>query len=121
MPVNQYRIFLAPSVFYFSDNSLIYAILRDFVLYSHYGDSSSRKKLNGHHAFGFVNLLEAFVSLLKQHILMIEIIDKAWFSHMRATIGDCKTKNVIESGSRELPVSHISKRTASQSNIPDSC
>ena len=33
---------------YFSDNSLILCYSSCFVLYSHYGDSISSKKLNGH-------------------------------------------------------------------------
>ena len=36
-----------------------YAILRVFVLYSHYGDSSSNDKLNGNQAFESLGLLEA--------------------------------------------------------------
>ena len=55
-------------MFYFSDNSLIYANLHVFVLYSHYGDSSSSKKLNGHQAFEFMSLLGAVFSLFKQHV-----------------------------------------------------
>ena len=55
-------------MFYFSDNTLSYAILRVFVWYSHYGDSSSSKKLNGHQAFESMSLLGALSSFLKQHI-----------------------------------------------------
>ena len=43
---------------YFSDNSLVYAILRVFVLHSHYGYSISNEKLNGHKAFESLGLLE---------------------------------------------------------------
>ena len=45
-----------------------YAVLRVFVLYSHYGDSGSSKKLNGHHAFESMCLSGALISLLKQRI-----------------------------------------------------
>ena len=68
IPVNQSQVFLALSVFSFSDNSLIYAILRVFVLHSHYDDSISSKKLNVHHAFESMSRLGALIFLLKQHI-----------------------------------------------------
>ena len=55
-------------MFYFSDNSLVNAILRVFVLYSHYGYSISSEKLNGHQAFESLGLLGALTFLFKQHI-----------------------------------------------------
>ena len=45
-----------------------YVVLDVFVLYSHYGDSISSKKLNGHQAFETMGLLGALISPLKQHI-----------------------------------------------------
>ena len=38
-----------------------------FVLYSHYGDSISSKKLNGQQAFECMSLLGALDFVLKQH------------------------------------------------------
>ena len=55
-------------VLLFGQLLLFYAILRVFVLYSHYGDSMSSKKLNGHQAFGCMSLLGALIFLLKKHI-----------------------------------------------------
>ena len=46
-----------------------YAILRVFVLYSHYGYNISNEKLNGHQAFESLGLLGAITFLFKQHIL----------------------------------------------------
>ena len=43
-------------MFYFSDNSLILCYSSSFALYSHYGDSSSSKKLNGNQAFEAMGL-----------------------------------------------------------------
>ena len=51
-----------------------YDILRVFVLYSYYGDSSSSRKLNEHQAFESMSLLGARFFLLKQHIFIIVII-----------------------------------------------
>ena len=45
-----------------------YVVLDVFVLYSHYGDSISSKKLNGHQAFETMGLFGALISPLKQHI-----------------------------------------------------
>ena len=53
---------------YFSDISLVYVIFGVFVLYSHYGDSSSSKKFNEHQAFESMDLLGALISLSRQHI-----------------------------------------------------
>ena len=53
---------------YFSDKSLILNCSSCFVSYSHYGDSSSSKKLNGHQACESTSLLGALISLSKQHI-----------------------------------------------------
>ena len=53
IPGSQCQICVAPTVFYFSDNldnRKVYATLRVSVLYSHYNDSSSSKKLDGHQA-----------------------------------------------------------------------
>ena len=61
IPDNQCQLFRAPSVFYFSDNSLILCYSSCFVFYSHYVDSISSKKLNGHHAFESTSLLEALI------------------------------------------------------------
>ena len=55
-------------MFYFSDNSLVFAILHVFVLYSHYGYSISNEELNGHQAFESLGLLGALTFLFKQHI-----------------------------------------------------
>ena len=55
-------------MFYFSDNSLFYAILRVFALYSHYGNSISNEKLNEHQTFESLGLLGALTFLFKQHI-----------------------------------------------------
>ena len=38
------------------------------VLYSHYGDSSSSRKLNGQQAFESMSLLGELTSFLKQYI-----------------------------------------------------
>ena len=45
------EFFELPQCFTFRIILWFYAILRVFVLYSHYGDSSSSKKLNEHLAF----------------------------------------------------------------------
>ena len=45
-----------------------YAILRVFVLYSHYGYSISNEKLNGHQAFESLGPLGALTFLFKKHI-----------------------------------------------------
>ena len=66
--LNQSQVFRAPSVFSFSGNSLMLCYSSCFVLYFHYDDSISSKKLNGYHAFEYMSLLGAFIFLLKQHI-----------------------------------------------------
>ena len=68
IPTNQCWIFRVPSVFYFSDNSLVLCYSPCFFWYSHYGDSSSSKKLNGHKALESMSLLGAPMFLSKQHI-----------------------------------------------------
>ena len=69
IPVNHCQISIAPSVFYFSDDSLILCYSsRAFVLYSHYDDSISSKKLNVHQAFESMSLSGALIFLLKQRI-----------------------------------------------------
>ena len=66
------KFFELSSVFYFPIILRFYwgfyVILRVFVLYSHYGDSISSRKLNGQQAFESMSLLGALILLLKQHI-----------------------------------------------------
>ena len=62
------------SVFFFSDDSLIFAILRVFVLYSHYGDSILSKKLNGHQAVKSMGLLGAII--ITTHFIIVIITNK---------------------------------------------
>ena len=52
-------------MFYFSNNSLILCYSSCFVLYSHYGDSSSGEKLNGHQALESMSLLGELISPFK--------------------------------------------------------
>ena len=58
-----------PQCFTFRIILWFYAILRVFVLHSHYGYSISNEKLNGHQAFESLYLLGALTFFLfKQHI-----------------------------------------------------
>ena len=57
-----------PQCFTFLIILWFYAILRVFVLYSHYGYSISNEKLNGHQDFESLGLLGALTFLIKQHI-----------------------------------------------------
>ena len=57
-----------PQCFTFRIILWFYAILRIFVLYSHYGYSISNEKLNGHQAFESLGLLGALTFLFKEHI-----------------------------------------------------
>ena len=55
-------------MFCFSDKLCFCAMIRVFVLYSHYSDSISSEKLNGHQAFESMSVLGTLIFLLKQHI-----------------------------------------------------
>ena len=69
IPVNQLVLNFSSSLsVLLLDNSLVLCYSSCFVLCSHYGDSTSSKKLNGHRAFESMSLLGAFILLLKQHI-----------------------------------------------------
>ena len=57
-------------MFHFSYNS--YAILRVFALYSHYGNSISNEKLNGHRAFESLG----HFSLQTTHFIIVIIANK---------------------------------------------
>ena len=61
------KFFKLPQCFTFRMILLSSAILYVFVLYSHYGDGVSTKKLNGHQAFESMSVLGALIFLLKQH------------------------------------------------------
>ena len=57
-----------PQCFIFWIILWFYAILRVFVLYSHYGYSISNEKLNIHQAFETLGLLGALIFVFKHHI-----------------------------------------------------
>ena len=66
LPVSQCQcqVYWAPSVFYFSDNSLVFMLFFMFL----YCIPISNEKLNGHQTFESLGLIGAFTFLFKQHI-----------------------------------------------------
>ena len=62
------RLIEYPQCFTFRIILWFYAILRVFVLYSHYGYGVSNEMLNGQQAFEYLGLLGALTFLLKQQI-----------------------------------------------------
>ena len=66
-----------PQCFTFRIILWFYAILRAFVLYSHYGYSISNEKLNGHQAFESLGLLRStHFSLQTTHFITVIITNK---------------------------------------------
>ena len=71
--LTQIQVYWAPSVFYFSDNSLVlwYSSCFCIVLYSHYGHSISNEKLNGHQAVESWPLRSTCGSFQRIHFIII--------------------------------------------------